>query len=294
MKNIVAPMVNGSASERLSPADRGFNYGDGLFETIALIDRKLPLWAWHHERLLEGCSRLAIPVESSLVAAHVGGFVQQLPTEITHGVIKIVVSRGEGGRGYAPPSTVKPTICITYHELVPDIDKEEPSEVCLGLCQLRLSSQPLLAGIKHLNRLENIIARAELDNAPVDDGVLLDAQGWVIETTAANLFVVKNSQIKTPALSAAGVNGVARRFIIENFPQIFNASRCSLSVENVSLQDVKEADEVFCTNSIRGVRVVRTFAGNNWQSWPIASVIQQYLSGYVSDFLSSRKNRNDL
>ncbi len=289
MKNVIAPLVNGVFGNSISLADRGFNYGDGLFETIALIERELPLWPFHCERLTEGCERLKIPLEPSLVVNYIKTFVQNLPEQITHGVVKIVVTRGEGGRGYAVPEPVTPTICITYHDFAPCIDQVTPNQIRLGLCQLRLSSQPLLAGIKHLNRLENVIARTELQHSLVDDGVLLDADEHVIETTSANIFVVKNNRIITPSLDAAGVNGVARRFIIQHFSQLFDSGNRLLAVEKLSVDDLLGADEIFCTNSIWGVRVVQTFENNAWSRWPTAAAVQNYLSEYVSDFLASRK-----
>jgi 4-amino-4-deoxychorismate lyase len=142
------------------------------------------------------------------------------------------------------------------------------------LCETRLSHQPRLAGIKHLNRLENVLAAAEWQNPDVAEGLLCDSEGNVIEGTRSNLFLVRHGELLTPDLSRCGVAGVQRQRVLD-----WAATRnLPASVGRVTLQDVLDADEVFLTNSVIGLWPVREFQQRHWQEFPLAQKIAAFLA----------------
>lgn len=163
--------------------DRGLAYGDGVFETVLLREGQPVLWRQHVERLQLGCQRLAIdpPSEAALSATW-----QALPTA-TWEVLKIIVTRGSGGRGYAAPDVAAPRLISRRTPFQPD-PSAWAQGVSVRVCSLRLARQPCLAGIKHLNRLENVLARQELQTPAYREGLLADCHGWMVEATSMNLF----------------------------------------------------------------------------------------------------------
>ena len=154
-------LVNGVATEQISTRDRGFGYGDGLFESIRLVGTRAPLWARHMQRLATGCERLLIPAPDPDRLWHE---TQQVQADMAHAVVRITVTRGIGERGYAPPATPRPTRVVAAFP-APPVAEAAIHGVRMRLCRLRLAEQPRLAGIKHLNRLEQVLARADQADA---------------------------------------------------------------------------------------------------------------------------------
>lgn len=189
--------------------DRGLSYGDGVFETVLVRDGYPLLWPYHLRRLLHGCDRLGIPRPSrtELEAAF-------SCTEGLH-VSKLIVTRGSGGRGYLPPVNPVPRIRWRTTPFAPQRARwHEGIEV--RVCATRLARQPLLAGIKHLNRLENVLARQECDPARYAEGIMLDTDGWVTDATSMNIAWFDGHQWLTPILDECGVNGTLRAALIES------------------------------------------------------------------------------
>lgn len=250
--------VNGVLGASVSPLDRGLAYGDGVFETVAVRYRKLPLWAMHLQRLREAAGRLEIPLPSTLE-----DFTEQLLSEAANqgfpnGVLKIILTRGSGGRGYAPPEKPEPTLCLAFFPRSDITGLQAEQGVKIRVCDLRLGHSPALAGLKHLNRLEQVLARAEWDGEEFSEGLLLDTDDNVIEATASNVFVVRNGALVTPDLSRSGVNGILRRLIIE---RLAAARNYQVAIEQVSLRQLQQAEEIFLCNSVRGI-------------WPVISLGQ--------------------
>lgn len=238
--------VNGVFNASVSPLDRGFTYGDGLFETCLYRAGRMPLWSLHRQRLVESCRGLMIPLDVSLLETYVAELRQQAQQfGAAEGVMKVIVTRGRGGRGYALPELSSPTICVVFFDAVP----EELQNISLRICQQRLSRNRALAGLKHLNRLEQILARAEWQHEYAE-GLMLDEEGFVIEATASNIFMVKNGQLFTPDLSFAGVAGIMRRVIID---QLVPALGLTVTIKKILPLELQDADEVFICNSIRGI-----------------------------------------
>lgn len=248
--NLPLISVNGVLDAAISPLDRGFAYGDGVFETCRYSQGTIPFWNYHRERLSRSAERLKIPFNGSLLAQYLDAMLVQLSdANIAQAVVKITLTRGIGGRGYRLPDQVRPTYCVGVFPGSQLQTEQYRNGVNVRICDLRLSQAPVLAGMKHLNRLEHILARAEWQDE-FAEGLLLDVQGKVVEATVSNLFVVKNNQLYTPDLSVAGVAGIMRSIIIEKL-----APRLGLSCHTVDMEldFVCAADEIFLCNSVYGI-----------------------------------------
>lgn len=230
--------------------DRGLAYGDGVFETMRVHAAQPVWWREHWQRLLCGASVLGIsaPNEAAILSHSL-----QLIAGRSQGVLKLVLTRGVGGRGYALPEKSSATVVLSWHEL----PAAEPAEgLNLRWCQLRLSEQPVLAGIKHLNRLENVLARAECNDPDIHEGVLLDAQDRLVCVTAGNIFLHVDGCWQTPRLDRCGIAGIARHWILQNLP---GAIETELTAETV-----QRCDAMLVCNSVRGVRAVRKLENLTW------------------------------
>lgn len=265
-------LVDGQPRTAIDARDRGLHYGDGLFETIAVKDAEPLLWKAHYRRLAEGCRRLAIPVppEETLLAE-----ARSLCTP-TPSVLKILVTRGSGGAGYrgdpdAPPTRILMTLPWPRHS---PAWRHEGVEA--RLCSLRLGHNPLLAGIKHLNRLEQVLARSEWNDDSIAEGLLCDLEGKVIEGTRSNLFLVEGEGLRTPDLSRCGVAGVMRGEVLET------AARLGLEcrVEALTLDDLRGAEALFVTNSLIGLWPIRRIEGHTYRP---NEVIRRLVSQLVAE-----------
>ena len=258
MQNILPVIsVNGVFDAVISPLDRGFTYGDGVFETCRYRRGTIPLWDYHYERLVQSAERLRIPFDSQLLTQYLTAALQHpVLIGIDHAVIKITLTRGVGGRGYRLPTDMIPTYCVGVY-FGPDLHCDNFSKgIVVRICDLRLASSKNLAGMKHLNRLEHILARAEWQDE-FAEGLLLDTQDHVIEATVSNLFVIKNNQLFTPSLETAGVAGVMRRAVLE---RLLPALALDCSIMQMGLDFVLNADEIFLCNSVYGI-------------WPVTQLI---------------------
>jgi 4-amino-4-deoxychorismate lyase len=264
-------LINGLQQDRISVNDRALHYGDGLFETFAVKDGEALAWDRHIARLQTDCARLgiecpAIPLLQSEAAQLCEG--RQLA------VLKLIISRGEGGRGYQPPQIAQTTRIFSLHDW-PDYPlKYQQQGIEAGICEMRLGHNPLLAGMKHLNRLEQVLIRQKLAKTPYAEVIVMDINDKVIEGSMSNIFLVKNEQIFTPELSGAGVAGVIRGRILE----LARAMNLDCEVRTVSLDDVLRADEIFFCNSVAGVWPVARIKQTTYQAGPITRRLRQPLS----------------
>lgn len=281
--------VNGVLDAAISPLDRGFAYGDGLFETCRYSRGTIPLWSYHRERLFRSAERLKIPFNESLLTLYLDAMLAHLSdANIAQSVIKITLTRGVGGRGYRLPDQIAPTYCIGIFPCAPLQTEQYRNGVVVRICDLRLSQAPALAGMKHLNRLEHILARAEWQDE-FAEGLLLDAQGRVVEATVSNLFVVKNNQLYTPDLSVAGVAGIMRKTIIE---KLAPALGLACQIVDMELDFVRGADEIFLCNSVYGIWPINQLADdresmvathNRYTNHQIARALQQQLARLLGE-----------
>lgn len=220
-------------------SDRSFQYGDGLFTTILVHESRLMLWDLHWQRLAQSMQRLQMP---PLHEQAVKRYAEQAITASSQ-VVKVLISRGEGGRGYSPAGFNEPRVYVTNSPL-PDYQPLRQHGLRLGVASLQLSTQPLLAGMKHTSRLETVLLKAEAEQSEFDDLIVCDQQGRVTELCAANLFFKINGQWCTPKLDQAGVEGVMRQWLLQH-----------LDVEQgyYSLSALQQATALFASNALMGV-----------------------------------------
>jgi 4-amino-4-deoxychorismate lyase len=258
-------LINGQAGTTVSAHDRGLLYGDGLFETVRVVGGVAPLWARHMARLAQGCARLGLPVpETGLLASELQAVVGGMDAA----VVRITVTRGEGTRGYAPPALVQPTRVVAAFPMPPLDPRAASQGVRVRVCELRLAEQPRLAGLKHLNRLEQVLARAEWSDPEIAEGLLLDGAGRVICATMANVFAVFDGVLVTPALERCGVAGVARAEVL--------ATQLRAQVRDLRLDELLDAGEVFLTSSVRGILPVQAVGDKVLAPGPVTRALQRH------------------
>ncbi len=258
-------LVNGVAAAQLSALDRGLAYGDGLFESIRVVGTAAPLWSRHMQRLMESCARLQIPAPDP---AQLWREALAVSGDMAQSVVRITVTRGPGERGYALPRSPQPTRVVAAFA-PPRVAVEVGAQgVRMRVCDIRLAEQPLLAGMKHLNRLEQVLARAEWSDPAIAEGVLLDSHERVISATMANLFAVVDGELLTPALDRCGVTGVARAEVLATCPQA--------RIGELTLETLLVASEVFLSSSVRGILPVRSLAGREYVVGDITRQLQQH------------------
>lgn len=267
--------VNGVFDDPVSAFDRGLAYGDGLFETCRVYAGAIPLWPLHRERLQSGCARLKLPLDwSALDSQRAEVLARAKQRGNDSGVLKLMVTRGSGGRGYAPPPKPTPMLCWIFYPGNQAVWHERSQEgAAVRFCNQRLSENPTLAGLKHLSRLDYVLARAEWADE-FAEGLLLDARDRVIEGTVSNVFVVEDDRLITPALERSGVAGVMRRLILE---QLATTAGLGISVEPITRAQLLSADEVLVCNSVFGIWPVVSLAPDNrhWTPGPVTRQLQK-------------------
>ncbi|MGB5261452.1 MAG: aminodeoxychorismate lyase [Gammaproteobacteria bacterium] len=269
--------INGAAGGQVAVTDRGLLFGDGVFETLAVRDARPCFWARHMARLQAGCHRLAIAaVDEVQLRAEVEQLLQAAPVAAQY-VLKIIITRGTGTRGYRPEPHAVPTRIVQLHDW-PDM-ASGAAGIRATLCSLRLGNNPLLAGIKHLNRLEQVMARSEWDDPDIREGLLLDQAGRVIEGTMSNLFLVKDGVLSTPDLARCGVAGIMRDVVLELAGQQGVTAR----VTDIGLDSVFQADELFVCNSLLGIWPVIAVNSNRYPRGAVTVGLQARLQGYADD-----------
>lgn len=263
-------LINGQPLLGLSVLDRGLAYGDGVFRTFLVKNGNPHHWNLQYEKLALDCQALDIDCPSSDILLK---DIQTLFIDNTDAVAKIIVTRGESSRGYGFPIDISANRIVikTALPIYPPINLTHG--IHLHLCQLRLGLQPKLAGIKHLNRLENVLARAEWRDPNIADGLLLDTNGNVIECTMSNVFARFGEILITPSLENCGVAGIARARIIENAAQF----KLAVRIESISLDKLMLADEIIVCNSLFGAWQVVSLNGQQWAKQKLDAQFREML-----------------
>lgn len=246
-------LVNGVATDRLAVDDRGLHYGDGLFETLAILDGHAPLWSRHMARLHRGCRALGI-VTPDTDALHDEVF--HLCAGRPRAVLKLLITRGSGRRGYRPPEPAVPTRILMLGDWPAHPPAWHDEGVDVRTCDMRLSRNPVLAGHKHLNRLEQVLARAEWGDE-FQEGLMLDIDGWVVEGTMSNLFVVKDGTLLTPPIEQCGVAGIMRGLVMETAQAI----GIPCEERNLRREDLDRTEGMFLSNTLIGLWPLRSLDG---------------------------------
>jgi 4-amino-4-deoxychorismate lyase len=268
MSDAVQVLVNGKPNDCVPTSDRGLLYGDGVFETIAVESGKLHFWSEHLHRLQSGCERLGIEsVDETLLM----GECRSLIGRSQQAVIKIIITRGSGGRGYRLPEQARPTRIIQLHEWLDYPANCTERGIKTRICRTRLGHNVSLAGIKHLNRLEQVLARQEWNDPDIMEGLMLDSDGDLVEGTMSNVFIVKDAVLVTPDLQRCGVAGIMRARVREMAAEDSIVAR----VQRVDQAALRQADEVFVCNSLMGI-------------WPVIGIDEQaYAKGPVTTQLQT-------
>ncbi len=263
-------LINGKPSPTLSVVDRGLAYGDGVFRTFIVKSGVPHHWELHYQKLLHDCRALGItcPKNDDLISD-----IQTLFTGGTDAVAKIIVTRGESSRGYAVPDGIQANRIVIKSAMANYPLSNQTQGVKLHLCELKLGLQAKLAGVKHLNRLENVLARMEWNDTNVADGLLLDSNDNVIECTMSNIFARYDNDLITPSLEECGVAGIARARIIESAKR-FNLN---IKIERFKLNKLMEAEEIIICNSLFGAWQVVGFNGKQWAKQGLDSKLREML-----------------
>ena len=248
-------LINGKFEEQVSAKDRGLLYGQSVFETIAVVNGKPALLPQHLDRLSKGCGRLAISLNINSLKNDIE-VISPLFEKQKALVLRITITQGVGGRGYQNPEVPESTRILTLHDYPSQgakngIEQNKAQALCVGLSPVVLSHQPLLAGIKHGNRLEQVLARSSWQDG-WHEALLLDSMGNVIEGTQSNLIVIDNKSVRTPLLDQCGVDGVMKNWAISALKE----TGFSCSAVRLSIEDIKQAEEVLISNSVLGIRAI--------------------------------------
>ncbi len=263
-------LVNGAAADSVAATDRGLAYGDGVFRTLLSRLGRPIAWAHHYRKLARDCAALELPCPSEeLLARELARTLDPAGAQVA----KIIVTRGSGERGYAPPREPSTTrIVMTGPVPTHPVEFSHAGvEVCI--CSMQLASQPRLAGVKHLNRLENVLARAEWSDPTVPEGLVMDDAGRIVGGTHSNLFLIEGGALVTPELSRCGVAGVTRERVMEAAA----AHGIACREESVPQARLMGAEAALLVNSVIGVWAIRACAGRRWASGAWAERVREWL-----------------
>lgn len=254
--------INGEPGTYTSVADRGFRYGHGVFETMRLHNRHLPLWHYHKRRLQEGARVLRIPLDLKLLDTYLAQALASFPPGA---VVRLTVTAVAEGRGYRCVDKLAAQYVVQCFAL-PSPDSRP---ITLQPCRYRLPDNPTLAGLKHLNRLDQVLAALELDEHMAEgvDGLLLDARNNIVEALSSNVFVFSAGRWLTPDLKRCGVAGVMRHYLIDMLEGLPGEP---VAVADVSADSLVNAQEIFICNSVVGIRPVSKVVGAG--EWPAGGV----------------------
>lgn len=263
-------LVNGVETDAISVHDRGLAYGDGVFRTFRLRSGKPLLWRRHYPKLTADCEvlRIACPAADVLERD-----LAAIATRRPDCVVRIIVTRGSGLRGYALPGAAAPARIVSASPLPDYPQRCYEQGVRVRLCRLRLAAQPALAGVKHLNRLENVLARSEWNDPGIGEGLLRDADGNVIGGTMTNLFLVRDGALVTPDLTRCGVAGVTREMVLEQA----QANKIRTRIAAVSIDELIAADELFLVNSVIGVWPIAALDRETWSAGPLTAQVRRWI-----------------
>lgn len=251
-----AVLVNGVATQFVPVNDRGLSYGDGVYETILVRNSFPEFLPQHLQRLQTACKRLALSCDMDVLSQEISDLIKQSSESLQlKSVIKIILTRGPSARGYKIYPGLKTTRIVSL-DTAPLYDFDPRDGVSVCLCNTSISINPALAGIKHLSRLENVLARNEWRDSKIAEGLMMDEAGHLVEGTMSNIFLLHQGRLKTPALSRCGVEGVMRKVVIEHLAPLLSIP---VDICDMNVNDLVNAESAFITNSLIGI-------------WPVTSI----------------------
>lgn len=263
--------VNGVKGDTVSVLDRGFSYGDGVFTTLKVSGGQCQLLTQHLVRLQQGITALAIAqIDFKLLLDD----LTQKAKALDHGVLKVIITRGQGQRGYSSIGCDSPTIVISSGALPAIYQQWQTHGIALGVSTVALGLNPLTAGIKHLNRLEQVLVKQQIDAHKWTDAVVLDCQAFIVETSMANIFWRCGDKVCTPSLHFSGVKGLMRQQVIEQL----NGSHLTVIEERFKLSAVMDADEVFMTNCLMGIVPINAIESTHFSVGETTTMLAKILN----------------
>ncbi len=264
MKNFIS-LINGKFKKSISVLDRGLAYGDGFFETMLwqrFQNQKkfgVEFWVRHLMRIKKGCDlmRIKIPDETQFLEQRNKILDKTIKDGKNSGLLKLIITRGVGGRGYRFEDNMEPTLIFLSFEKPLLNETNYKLGVTTRICGTKLSQNQNLSGLKHLNRLDSVLARSEWDD-DYFEGIFLDLNKNIIEGTMTNVFFVKKNILITPPIINSGINGVMRQVVIEESKRFFE----KIIERPIHINEVKSFDQMFLTNSVLKILPVRQFNDN--------------------------------
>jgi 4-amino-4-deoxychorismate lyase len=249
-------LVNGTPGT-IDPRDRGLAYGDGLFETMAYRDGRIRWLEYHLDRLLLGCGRLAIPApDRALLQSEIeANYPSDGPA-----VVKLIVTRGVGARGYRIPEPAIPVRILTIAPWPASPTDDYTRGIVVRTCAARLGENTQLAGLKHLCRLEQVLAQMEIEGTAAREGLVRSSSGYVIGGITSNVFGVRGATLLTPRVTRCGVRGVMRRVVLEHADQV----GLTPQEADIAPAELAACDELFVTNAVFGIKPIRALDGKEF------------------------------
>ena len=255
-------LVDGAARDTIDVRDRGLAFGDGLFETIAVVRGTILNWSDHRERLSAGCAQLDIPCPDPELLSQE---ILSVAANHARSVVRVTVTRGLGGSGYTPPRQPAPTRIVARRAWPDHYAAKGTHGIRIGVASHPLSINPRLAGLKHLNRLDQVLASREVDRAFWDEALMRAPDGRVIEATRCNVFAVLDDELVTPALDTAGVRGVMRKNVLA----VAGSLDLAVRERTLYLADINRSSELFLCNAIAGIWPVVALLGEQPRTFPV-------------------------
>jgi 4-amino-4-deoxychorismate lyase len=252
-------LINGLEQTSLTANDRAIQFGDGCFTTARVEMGNIHFFSDHLARLNKACAGLFIPFTHW---ADLEDEMRNLASTLGDGVLKVIISRGAGGRGYSGAACLSPTRILSHSPYPEQYLRWRAEGITLSTSPVRLGRNPLLAGIKHLNRLEQVLIRCYLEQTHGDEALVLDSDGWVTECCAANIFWRRGRDVFTPRIDQAGVNGIMRQICLRQLA----TSEYRVTEVNASPEALSGADEVIVCNALMPIVPVRQWHDKHWTS----------------------------
>lgn len=239
-------IINGVESEQVNLADRGFNFGDGHFTTMKVVKGEVQLFDLHLARLKHACQMLFIDFKHwTDLVLHIHAQALTLDS----GVLKLVITRGIGGKGYSPEGCSEASWFLQARDIPAFYDTWQQTGIALTVCRYQQTVNPVLSGLKTLNRLDQVMIKQELLGCDELDGIVCSTEGYVIETSMANIFWVKDNVIYTPSMQRSGVEGVMRKRVMD----LVVSLNLSVEVGDYTIDKIISADEIFITNALMDI-----------------------------------------
>ncbi|TRX56648.1 aminodeoxychorismate lyase [Thalassomonas sp. M1454] len=261
--------VNFTTTEQLSIRDRGLAFGDGIFTTAQIVAGQVQHLGQHIKRLQQGCLRLGIEeVNWASVEAELNKAANSVALSLNKATLKVIITAGNSSRGYSRVGIKQANIIVTVSAFPEHYIDWQNKGISLGVSSVKLGHNPVLAGLKHLNRLEQVLVRNELDTLDVDEVVVTDIADNIIECNTANIFWLKDDIWYTPSLSMAGVSGIIREQVINVLAQDGH----QVAVVDAKVDVLKQSDAIFICNSLLTIAPVKEFVGKAFSMEPIKAI----------------------